>query len=82
MWIAATPIDRARGVGQEELELRDDGDINRFWLSEAFGESAQRFLILEHQLMSHHVVRGSTLLESGEVDQRGQPGRNLSSLCI
>jgi hypothetical protein len=56
MWIAPTPIDRAAGVGQEELELRDDGDIDGLQLTEASGERAQRFLMLENQLMSHHVV--------------------------
>jgi hypothetical protein len=82
MWIAPTPVDRTAGIGQEELELRDDGDIDGLQLTEAFGERAQRFLMLEHQLMSHHVVTRSTLLYCGEVEQCAQPRRNLSSLCI
>ena len=77
MWIAPTPVDRTAGIGQEELELRDDGDIDGLRLTEALGERAQRFLMLEHQLMSHQVVRRSTLLKSGEVEQRGQPGRDF-----
>ena len=82
MWSAPTPVDRTAGIGQDELELRDDGDIDGLQLTEALRERAQRFLMLEHQLMSHHVVRRSTLLKSGEVEQRGQPRRDLSSLCI
>jgi hypothetical protein len=62
--------------------LGDDGDIDGFRLTEAFGERAQRFLMLEHQLMSHHLVTRSTLLYCGEVEQCAQPRRNLSSLCI
>ena len=69
MWIAPTPVDRTAGIGQEELKLRDDGDIDGLQLTEAFGERAQRFLMLEHQLMSHHLVRRSTLLYCGEVEQ-------------
>jgi hypothetical protein len=71
MWIASSSIDRTSGIGQEELELRDDRDIDGLSLTEALSERSQRFLMLEHQLMSHHLVRRSTLLNCGEVEQRG-----------
>ena len=35
MWSAPTPVDRTAGIGQEELELRDDGDIDGLQLTEA-----------------------------------------------
>ena len=63
MRIAPTPVDRTGRVGQQELELRHHGDIDGLDLTEALGERAQRFLMLEHQLMAHHVVPRSTLLD-------------------
>jgi hypothetical protein len=60
--------------------LRDDGDIDGLQPIEALGERPQRLLVLEHQLTSHHVARRCAVLKLGEVEQRGQAGRDLSPL--
>jgi hypothetical protein len=54
MRIVSTRVDRTGGIGQEKPELRDDGDIDGLGLGEALGECAERFLVLEYQLVSHH----------------------------
>ena len=53
--------------------MRDDGDIDGLGLGEALGERAQRFLVIEHQLMSDRVVRRSTVLKCGEVSSAVSP---------
>ena len=73
----STPVDRTTGVGQEELKLRDDGDIDGLQLTEALGERPQRVLMLEHQLMSHQVVRRLTLLEAARSSSAVSPAASF-----
>jgi hypothetical protein len=80
VWIAAARVDRTRGVGQQELELCDDGNIDGLQLAETLGEHAERFLMLEHQFVSHHEMGRSAALECREVEERDQSGRELPAL--